>query len=326
MLGKTILIIFVSLTATNCLHADDCLHLFFSKKYQDAIDCYLSRNETERSSFDEERIILCNIQLGNYEKAESQINKFFIKDSSNSSFCSELSFSFFDKQQYQKAIQWLKNQIKIEVKDQERNKLSLCRSLISIGTIYEQNLNDHNKAIEFFNFANKLGYPYPLEYVFENEGWYYITKNKTEYFYFLKKSIQKKDTNYLCWIMTYWDGRKSGNYFLDDLMDCRVIDSTYSLFPDLNIDSCMNLYYSSVAAIAKEKENHVKTKNLYEFDLVNSRLRLIQFINYDALEEVKAGSVIDLKKEPNEGWEYTTPNSIGELWLDCVKNQVRKKK
>ena len=141
---------------------------FDNENYNDALKYYLA-------SYNNDENCNCNIQL-------------------------EIGNIYRLLNNYQEALKWLKKSL--SVNNQDHN---LARIYYIHAECYE-NLSQHKSAIQNYKLAEKYGIPFPFQYKFEDDGWYFITQSDRDYIFYKKKSIRKIGNGlYRFWSQWRWN-------------------------------------------------------------------------------------------------------------------------
>ena len=85
---------------------------------------------------------------------------------------------------YKESLKWLNDALKNQKEGYE------ARIYYLMGDCYKK-LKRDNEADKYFKFAEENGIPYPPEYKFEKDGWFFLVQSGSDYIYYQKKSLKK---------------------------------------------------------------------------------------------------------------------------------------
>lgn len=191
-----------------------------------------------------------------------------------------------------------------------------------LGPIYQYigesyiKLNMLDKAFTYFDKGKKIDeiFGIPKEYRFLRDGWEYITTNGYDDIYYKKKSIVKLSAGkFKAWIKLYWNGLSMSN---EDLEEVKSLGS---------ISNALEIVRNRIYV---KRGNTQFSLNLWEFDLINKKIRTASINKYDNL-----GNLIKYYSYENESdyvsnndWDSIVPGTVGEEVFNFVNNQIKIKK
>lgn len=233
------------------------------------------------AEYNEALKIFLELDKKNYKYSESIKNK--------------IAFCYRNLGDKKEAIKWFKAALK------EKDLIDPIKASInmSLGFLYIDT-GQKKLAKQHFREADKLGILYPIEYKYEDEGWFYIGHAEREAVYYNPKSLKKiKSGIYRVWTKWLWDENS-----LDD------DDFKGTIRTVENVENRKN-------EILKEREGVYYSIYLSEYNCIQSQTRVLSVTDYD-----KKGNVIKTlnynNENSNQEWDYIVPGSIGEQIINKI--------
>ncbi len=221
-----------------------------------------------------------------YEKAlEYYMDAWKSGDTNSENIPDKIASCYYITKKYDKAIYWFQKALKYPT-----TQWQLASIYSSLGWSYEST-NHHNKAIENFKAAEKLGITFPSEFLFESEGWYFVTMSGRDHIYY-KKDIKKTNSgSYRVWTKWYWD---------ENSISTEDIKRISELGGDMSAQNKLE------DEILKERNGVKSSKVLFEIDCTNQKMRTLSTTDYGV-----DGALIGSFNSEGE-WRFVVPESVGE--------------
>lgn len=259
-----------------------CLVLLFSLKIFPQNDLKLEKayNYFEKENYSEALKIFLELDKNNYQAPQNTKN--------------QIGLCYRNMGKIKEAIKWFKKAL-----SESNNEAIQALIHTNLGNVY---MIDGQKKIAKKHFleADKLGILFPIEYKYEDEGWFYVCHAERDAIFYQPKTMKKKKGQiYRVWTKWVWDE----NRFNED--DYRGM-----------LGSVEDIERRK-KEILKEREGVYYSIYLSEYNCIQSQTRVLSVTDYD-----KKGNVIKAlnfnKGNSNQEWDYIVPGSIGEQIINKI--------
>lgn len=259
-----------------------CLVLLFSLKIFPQNDLKLEKayNYFEKENYSEALKIFLELDKNNYQAPQNTKN--------------QIGLCYRNMGKIKEAIKWFKKAL-----SESNNEAIQALIHTNLGNVY---MIDGQKKIAKKHFleADKLGILFPIEYKYEDEGWFYVCHAERDAIFYQPKTMKKKKGQiYRVWTKWVWDeNRFNENDYRGMLGSVEDIERRKK-------------------EILKERRDIYYSIQLEDYDCNENKVRILSSTDYDINGKVLS-SFDYHDRENNEGWNYIIPESIGENMINKI--------